>query len=71
LTRIEFAQLPAWLRWLLHKIHLWRIDRALAGIEVIEAQIKTHQEGTIAPLEWEIHALQEEEMMRAALLGES
>jgi DNA helicase-2/ATP-dependent DNA helicase PcrA len=68
LTRIEFGQLPNWLRWLLNKIQLWRIDRALARIETIEQQIKTHKEGEIVPLEWEIHGLQEEQAMRAALL---
>jgi DNA helicase-2/ATP-dependent DNA helicase PcrA len=70
LTKIEFSGLPAWLRWLLNKIHLGRIDRALERIEGIEGQIKTHKEGTIAPLEREIHAIQEEGTMRAALLGQ-
>jgi hypothetical protein len=57
------------LRWLLNKIQLWRMDRALARIEGIESQIKTHKEETIAPLERELHALDEEGKMRAALLG--
>jgi DNA helicase-2/ATP-dependent DNA helicase PcrA len=70
LTKIEFSGLPAWLRWLLHKIQLWRIDRALERIEGIDGQIKAHKEGTIAPLEREIHAIQEEGTMRAALLGQ-
>jgi len=62
---------PAWplLRWVLNKIQLWRIDRALARIESSEGQIKTHKEETIAPLERELHALEEEGKMRAALLG--
>jgi ATP-dependent exoDNAse (exonuclease V) beta subunit len=60
---------PAWLQWVLNKIQLWRIDRALARIASIEGQIKTHKEGTIAPLERELHALEEEGKMRAALLG--
>jgi hypothetical protein len=71
LTKIELGQLPAWLRWLLDKFQLWRIDRALAGIEGIDAQIKTHKEGTIVPLEREIQAIEEEGTMRAALLGKA
>ena len=58
----------AWLQWILNKIQLWRIDRALAKIESVEGQIKTHKQGTIAPLEGEIQALEEERTMRAALL---
>jgi DNA helicase-2/ATP-dependent DNA helicase PcrA len=59
---------PAWLQWVLNKIQLWRIDRALARIESIQGQIKTHKEGTIASLERELQALEEEGKMRAALL---
>ncbi|HJR80965.1 MAG TPA: UvrD-helicase domain-containing protein [Anaerolineales bacterium] len=69
LTKSQFGQGPAWLRWLLNKIQLWRLDRAFARVEDIEGQIKTHKEETIAPLEREIHAIEEEEKMRAALLG--
>ena len=46
-----------------------RIDRALARIEGTEAQIKTHREATIAPLERELHAMEEEGKVRAALAG--
>jgi ATP-dependent exoDNAse (exonuclease V) beta subunit len=67
LTKTQSGQQPAWLQWLLNKIQLWRIDRALARIESIEQQIKTHKEGTIAPLERELHAMEEEGKMRAAL----
>jgi hypothetical protein len=55
----------------LNKIQLWRIDRALARIESVEGQIKTHKQETIAPLERELQALEEEGKMRAALLGKS
>jgi ATP-dependent DNA helicase UvrD/PcrA len=67
LTKTQSGQQPAWLQWLLNKIQLWRIDRALARIENIEQQIKTHKEGTIAPLEQELRALEEEGKIRAAL----
>src|SRR5215207_8410207 len=69
LTKTQSRKRPAWLQWVLNKIQLWRIDRALARIESIEGQIKTHKEGTIAPLERELHALEEEGKMRAALLA--
>jgi len=69
LTETQSRQRAAWLQWILHKIQLWRIDRALARIELIQGQIKTHKEETIAPLEREYHALDEEGKMRAALLG--
>jgi DNA helicase II / ATP-dependent DNA helicase PcrA len=69
LTQIQLGQLPAWLLRLLNKFQLWRIDRALARVEGIEGQIKTHKEETIAPLERELQALEEEGKMRAALLG--
>jgi ATP-dependent exoDNAse (exonuclease V) beta subunit len=62
---------PAWLQWLLDRIQLWRLDRALAGIKGIEGQIKLHKEETIARLEGELQALTEEETMRAALLGKT
>jgi DNA helicase II / ATP-dependent DNA helicase PcrA len=69
LTKIEFSQMPAWLRWLLNKIQLWRIDRALARIERADGEIKTHREAAIVPLERELHAIEEEEKMRAALVS--
>jgi ATP-dependent exoDNAse (exonuclease V) beta subunit len=69
LTKAQAGQGPAWLRWLLNKIQLWRIDRALARVEGIERQIKSHKEETIAPLEREIQAIEEDRKMRAALLG--
>src|SRR5215207_1386886 len=69
LTKTQPGQRPAWLQWVLNKIQLWRIDRALARIERIEGQIKTHKEGMIAALERELYALEEERKMRAALLG--
>ena len=68
LGKSQASPRPAWLQWLLNKIQLWRIDRALARIETMEQQIKMHKEREIAPLEWEIHALEEEQTMRAALL---
>jgi ATP-dependent exoDNAse (exonuclease V) beta subunit len=71
LTKAQSGQGPAWLRWLLNKIQLWRIDRALARIEGIEGQIKTHKEETIAPLERKIQAIDEEGKMRTALLGKT
>ena len=67
LTKTQSGQLPAWLQWLFNKIQLWRIDRALARVEGTEAEIKTHKEGTIAVLEREIQATEEEQKMRAAL----
>ncbi len=33
LTKSQSSQGPAWLRWLLNKIQLWRIDRALARVQ--------------------------------------
>jgi DNA helicase-2/ATP-dependent DNA helicase PcrA len=67
LTKAQSAQRAAWLQWLLNKVQLWRIDRALARIEATDAQIKAHKEGTIAALEREIRAIAEDEIMRAAL----
>jgi ATP-dependent exoDNAse (exonuclease V) beta subunit len=69
LTKTQSGQRHAWLQWVLNKIQLWRIDRALARIESIEGQIKTHKEETIAPLERELQALEEEGKMRTALYG--
>ncbi|HET6821166.1 MAG TPA: ATP-dependent helicase, partial [Anaerolineales bacterium] len=69
LTKTQHGQGPAWLRRLLRKFQLWRVDRALARVEGIEEQIKTHREETIVPLEREIQALEEEGRMRTALLG--
>jgi DNA helicase-2/ATP-dependent DNA helicase PcrA len=69
LTKAQSNQGPAWLRRLLRKFHLWRLDRAMARIEEIEGQIKTHKEETIAPLERDIQALEEEGRMRTALVG--
>ncbi len=71
LTKSQSAQGPAWFRWLLNKVQLWRIDRALARVEGIEQEIKSHKEETIAPLEREIQAIEEEGEMRTALLGKT
>jgi DNA helicase-2/ATP-dependent DNA helicase PcrA len=71
LTKMQPGQRPAWLQWLLDKIQLWRIDRALAGIEELEGQIKTHKQEVIVRLEGELRALEEEVKMRAALLGKT
>ena len=68
LTKTQSGRRPAWLRWLLDKIQLWRIDRALARIEDADRQIKAHKEETIGALERELHAMEEETNMRAALL---
>ena len=62
---------PAWLQWLLDKIQLWRIDRARAGIESIDGQIKTQRQETIAGLEGELQAMEEDVKMRAALVGKT
>jgi superfamily I DNA/RNA helicase len=70
LTKLQFNAQPAWLQWLLNRIQLWRIDRALARIERTEQEIKAHKERTIAALERELRAIEEEEKMRAALVGE-
>jgi len=71
LTKTQPGKQPAWLRWLLRQIQLWRIDRALRKIESLDAQIKAHKEGTIIPLEQEIQGIEEEGTMRAALFGTS
>ena len=71
LTKAQSHQEFAWLRWLLDKIQLWRMDRALARIADTDRQIKTHKEGTIAPLEEDLQAMQAEEKMRAALPAEN
>jgi DNA helicase II / ATP-dependent DNA helicase PcrA len=68
LSKTPPAKRAAWLQSLLNKIQLWRVDRALARIEDTDRQIKAHKEGTIAPLERELQAMQEEERMRQALL---
>jgi ATP-dependent exoDNAse (exonuclease V) beta subunit len=70
LTKIDFAQAPGWLRSLLNKIQLWRIDRALKRIEDVDRQIKVHKEGSMVPLEQEIQSIEEEGAMRARLLGQ-
>ncbi|HJS18818.1 MAG TPA: UvrD-helicase domain-containing protein [Anaerolineales bacterium] len=67
LTKSQMGKHTAWIQWLLNKIQLWRIDRALAQIEGTEGQIKAHKQETIAFLEQELHAMGEEEKMRAAL----
>src|SRR5215207_11508232 len=67
LTKTQPGKRPAWLQWVLNKIQLWRIDRALRRIDNVEGQIKTHKEATIAALEREIQALEEEGQMRAML----
>jgi DNA helicase-2/ATP-dependent DNA helicase PcrA len=69
LTKMQPGKRPAWQQWLLDKIQLWRIDRAMKGIEHLEQQIKTQKEETIARLEGELQAMHEENEMRAALLG--
>ncbi|HSL45647.1 MAG TPA: 3'-5' exonuclease, partial [Anaerolineales bacterium] len=69
LTKMQSAPRPAWQQWLLDKIQLWRIDRAMKGIEALEQQIKTHREETIARLEEELQAMEEENKMRSALLA--
>jgi DNA helicase-2/ATP-dependent DNA helicase PcrA len=69
LTKMQSAPRPAWQQWLLDKIQLWRIDRAMKGIEALEQQIKTHSEETIARLEEELQAMEEENKMRSALLA--
>jgi hypothetical protein len=43
----------------------------LKRIEGTDGQIKTHREATIAALEREIRALEEEGKMRAALAGQN
>ena len=67
LTKQQFGQYPAWLQWILNKLQLWRIDRALARVEETDGEIKAQKKETIIPLEQEIHAIEEEEKMRAAL----
>jgi DNA helicase II / ATP-dependent DNA helicase PcrA len=69
LTKRQSAKRTAWLQWLLNKIQLWRIDRALARIEGLDARIKAHKEGTIVPLERELQAMEEEGQMRRVLGG--
>jgi len=71
LTKAQSGQGSGWLRWLLNKIQLWRIDRALARINDTDQEIKTHKEGTIAPLEGQLLAMAEEGKMRATLLGKT
>jgi DNA helicase II / ATP-dependent DNA helicase PcrA len=71
LTKTQPGQQPAWLKWLLNKIQLWRMDRALARIRDTDRQIKTHKEATIVPLEMDLQAMEAEEKMRAALLGKT
>jgi ATP-dependent exoDNAse (exonuclease V) beta subunit len=71
LTKTQSGQQPAWLKWLLGKIQLWRMDRALARIKDCDRQIKTHKEATIVPLEMDLQAMEAEEKMRAALLGKT
>ena len=71
LTKMQPGRRPAWQQWLLDKIQLWRVDRAMKGIEGLEQQIKTHREETIARLEAELQAMEEEDKMRSALLGKA
>jgi superfamily I DNA/RNA helicase len=59
----------AWLKWLLDKIQLWRMDRALGRIKETDGQIKTQKDTVITPLESELQAMEEEGRMRAALVG--
>jgi predicted ester cyclase len=67
LTKTRKSRQSAWIQWLLDQIQRWRIDRALARIEDLDRQIKTHREATIAPLELDLQAMEEERQMRAAL----
>jgi DNA helicase-2/ATP-dependent DNA helicase PcrA len=69
LTRAQNTKHAAWIQWLLDKIQLWRIDRALKRIDGTEAQIKAQKENTIAALESELQAMEEEAKMREALAG--
>ncbi len=69
LSKTQPGKRSAWLKWLLDKIQLWRMDRALARIKETDGQIKTHKDGIIAPLESELQAMEEEGRMRAALVG--
>jgi superfamily I DNA/RNA helicase len=65
LKKANAGKSPVLPQGLRNKIQLWRIDRALAGIEATERQIKTHKETNIASLERELQAMQEEAGMRA------
>jgi ATP-dependent exoDNAse (exonuclease V) beta subunit len=67
LTKARSGQQTGWLRRLLDRLQLWRIDRALKRIESTDREIKAHKEGSIAPLERELQAMEEEEKMRRAL----
>ncbi len=69
LTKPQSGKQAGWLQWLLNKIQLWRIDRALKKIDNTEAQIKAHREGTIAALQSELHAMEEDGKMRDAVDG--
>ena len=69
LTRTQTAKRPDLIQWLLNRLQLWRIDRALKRVEGTDAQIKAHKEETIAALEREIQAMEEEGKMREALAG--
>jgi superfamily I DNA/RNA helicase/very-short-patch-repair endonuclease len=69
LKKTNTGKHSTWLQGLLNQVQLWRIDRALARIEGTEGQIKAHREATIAVLERELRAMEEEARMRVALLG--
>ena len=68
LSKAQPAKRPGWLKWLLDKLQLWRMDRALGRIKETDGRIKTHKETVITPMEREIQAMEEEGRMRAALL---
>ena len=69
LSKTQPGKRPGWLKWLLDKIQLWRMDRALGRIKETDGQIKTHKDTVFTPLEREIQAMEEEGRMRAALHG--
>jgi DNA helicase-2/ATP-dependent DNA helicase PcrA len=67
LAKTQPGQRPAWIRWILDRVQLWRLDRARARVERTELEIKAHRQETIAVLEQEIQSIEEEGTMRAAL----
>jgi hypothetical protein len=68
LSKRQSDQQPDWLKGLLNRVQLWRMDRALARIKETDRQIKAHKDAAITPLERELQAMEEEGQMRAALL---
>ena len=67
LIKQPYHQGPDWLAMILLKIQNQRINRIQAKIEGIDQQIKKHLETTIDPLVSELHEMEEEETIRAAL----